>query len=94
MTTLPPSTLQKIDEAASRFCDAVMIATADMIRRSGKKADVDQVVEVLRDEVKSFFFGTTYANEREVILRGSVNAGYIVTTVALSAFNRLTLSDK
>jgi hypothetical protein len=76
----------------SRFCNTVMHAVANAISRSGRKvADFGQACEVMREETKAFFANAEYAEERTALLRGSVSAQTVMTSLVASCMQRIEL---
>jgi hypothetical protein len=96
MTTAPLSEtqIQQLEARVSALCNSVMHAVAAGIRNAKRKPrDLDQVVAVMREELKAFIFGDSYAAEREAVLMRSVGDGYIVGSIAASCISRIEFAE-
>jgi hypothetical protein len=72
------------------FCNQIMHAVADYAARTGNRVvDYEQASEVLKSEVKDFFFGDNYKDERECLLLGTVHQGYIITSIVASVLLKI-----
>lgn len=94
MTTLPESQIQQLEQRVSALCNSVMHAVAAGIRNAKRKPrDLDQVVAVMRDEIKAFVFGPQYADERACVLNRSVADAWIVAAISAQCISRIEFAE-
>jgi hypothetical protein len=91
---LPESHIQQLEQRVSALCNSVMVAVAAGIRNAKRKPrDLDQVVAVMREELKAFVFGDSYAAEREAVLMRSMHDGWIVAAIAAQCIGRIEFTE-
>ena len=70
------------DLPLERLCDAVMRGVVDTGRV--RAIDAPHACRVMREEIAAFLRGPEYADERAVVMAGSVHAGYVVASIVAS----------
>ena len=82
---------QKLLGGVDQLCNRVMVGVAAMIRgcRDIRDINYEQVADIMRQEVKAFFFGEAYRDERECVLLGSLSHTVIITSIVTRCFDRI-----
>lgn len=77
-----------LNEAAIKsLCNAVMVGVANALR--GRAVDYDRACSIMREEVKGFFYGAEYAEERVCILKRSVDERVVVASIIARCIERI-----
>lgn len=96
MITAPISEaqIQQLEARVSALCNSVMHAVAAGIRNAKRKPrSIDQVVDVMREEVKAFIFDPKYHDERVCVLNRSVADGWIVAAICAQCIGRIEFAE-
>lgn len=71
------------------LCNRVMVGVANMIK--GRNIDAGRACEIMREEIKAFFFGEQYADERDCIMRGSLSDQTIILSIITRCVERILI---
>lgn len=74
------------------FIDSLLDNTIATVLKSGRNfKDVTQFIEVFKSEIKDFFYGSSYKDERDVVKAGILSDKYIISTLISNIISKTEL---
>lgn len=81
--------MERFMNDAGRFSESVMRQVVAIMGEAVREK-IPQAVEIMRDEIKAFFFEDRWADARDCVMRRSMSDAWVINAVAAECADRIT----